>query len=136
MFALDELRGLQVTYAELNGLLGYSPNKVVQGFTVLDEDRSAAIFDYLSVDSDTHPPAPTSADLAARIAALPAGTEAEVTVVRRLEQALLRRTLLPVRVGHCHQRSVARLVADDHGAECPNSRLAPQSIEGSAGYDA
>lgn len=110
MFALDELRGLQVTYAELNGLLGYSPNKVVQGFTgsspksrftVLNEGRSAAIFDYLSVDSDMHPPAPTGADLAARIAALPAGTEAEVTVVRRLEQALLRRTLLPGNSGSC-----------------------------------
>ena len=101
MFALDELRGLQVTYTELNALLGYSPNKVVQGFTVLDADRSAAIFDYLSVDSDAHPPAPTAIDLAARIAALPAGTEAEVTVVRRLEQALLRRVLLPGASGTC-----------------------------------
>ncbi len=101
MFALDELRGFDIPYKELNRVLGYKANNVVQGFTVLDADRSLALFEYLSLDSDLHPSAPTPAQLADRLADMPPGAEAEVDAVRRLEQGLLRRTLLPGAMGTC-----------------------------------
>ena len=84
MFALDELRAFDIPYPELNRVLGYKDNNVVQGLTVLDADRSAAIFEYLTLDSEVHPPAPTQAQLADRLAHLPPGAEASADAVRRL----------------------------------------------------
>lgn len=101
MFALDELRSFDIPYAEMNRTIGYASNNIVQGFTVLDAKRSAALFDYLDLDSDLHPAAPTPADLAARLAELASGTERQVDTLRRLEQGLLRRTLLPGTTGTC-----------------------------------
>ena len=101
MFALDELRALDIPYTEMNSVVGYQANNVVQGFTVLDEDRSAALFDFFALDSDLHPAAPTRDELERRLADLPTDTDAIVDAVRRLEQGLLRRTLLPGTVGEC-----------------------------------
>ncbi len=69
---------------------------------MLDEDRSGALFDYLSLDSDRHPAAPdTSAQLAALLSKLGSETERGVAAIQRLEQGFLRRTLLPGRSGKC-----------------------------------
>lgn len=101
MFALDELRAFGIPYAEMNRAVGYNEKNIVQGFTVLDTDRSAALFDLLTLDSDRHPAAPNTTALADLLDRLPAHTEAEVTTVRRLEQGFLRRMLLPGEVGIC-----------------------------------
>jgi hypothetical protein len=101
MFALDELRAFEIPYAEMNRVVGYNETNIVQGFTVLNDDRSAALFDFLELDSDLHPAAPTRSELQAMIANLPAGTDAAVSSLRRLEQGLLRRTLLPRAEGLC-----------------------------------
>ena len=101
MFSLDELRDFDITYAEMNRAVGYNERNIVQGFTVLDADRSAALFDFLELDSDLHPAAPTLDELRALLAALPAGSDEAVTAVRRLEQGLLRRALIPGRTGTC-----------------------------------
>jgi len=101
MFSLDELRSFDITYAEMNRVVGYHENNIVQGFTVLNDDRSAAMFDFLELDSDLHPAAPNLEQLSHMIASLPAGADASVTALRRLEQGLLRRTLLPGSVGIC-----------------------------------
>jgi hypothetical protein len=101
MFILDEVRDFDISYVEMNRVVGYKERNIVQGFTVLDDHRSALLFDYLDLDSDLHPAAPTPTDLARLLAGLPTGTEAIVTAIRRLEQGLLRRTLLPGTTGIC-----------------------------------
>lgn len=50
-FALAEVRQVQIPYAELNRVVGYDLANIVQGFTVLDEARSAALFDYAGLDT-------------------------------------------------------------------------------------
>lgn len=101
MFAIDELRSFSIPYAEMNEVVGYKPNNIVQGFTVLNDARSAALFDFLTLDSDLHPPAVTRTQLADLLKELPEGTDAKVTAIRRLEQGLLRRTLLHAPAGTC-----------------------------------
>ncbi len=101
MFALDELRTFGIAYVEMNSAVGYDEKNIVQGFTVLDNDRSAALFDFLNLDSDRHPAAPSTTELADLLRQLSADTEAEVTTVRRLEQGRLRQVLLPRATGTC-----------------------------------
>jgi hypothetical protein len=93
------LRGFDVPYPEMNRVLGYAAKNIVQGFTVLDEARSAALFSYLDLDSDLHPPVVTSAEFQAATA-FDGETERQVLRSQRLEQAYLRRRLLPGRVRH------------------------------------
>lgn len=101
MFALDEVRAYDVPYSELNRVVGYKETNIVQGFTVLDSSRSGALFEYLALDSDLHPASPSTSELQSLLERLPNGTEQEVSTVRRLEQGLLRRTLLPNGEGKC-----------------------------------
>ncbi|GAA0288667.1 hypothetical protein [Kineococcus aurantiacus] len=101
MFALDELRELDLTYAEYNTVVGYGANAIVQGFRVLGEEKSAALFEYLSLDSDTYPAVGTASEVAAKIAGLGGETEKLVTTVQRLEQGFLRQSLLPGLEGDC-----------------------------------
>lgn len=85
----------------MNSVIGYQPNNIVQGFTVLDETKSAALFDYLSLDSDLHPVEVQSEDLSGFLGTMPPGVERSTTTLRRLEQAFLRRSLLPGAEGMC-----------------------------------
>ena len=93
MFAVDELRSFDLPYAEMNRVVGYAATNVVQGFTVLSEERSAALFDFLDLDSDAHPAAVDTADFIGAIT-FDGETEREVTRSQRLEQSYLRRQLL------------------------------------------
>ncbi|NAZ80578.1 hypothetical protein GTR02_01930 [Kineococcus sp. R8] len=101
MFAVDELRHFDLPYADFNQIVGYKANNVIQGFSVLDETRSALLFDQLSLDSDTYPSTPTVGALQNLLAGLKGETEREVKGVQRLEQGLLRRHLLPSLEGRC-----------------------------------
>ncbi|MBB2900488.1 hypothetical protein FHR75_001276 [Kineococcus radiotolerans] len=101
MFAVDELRNFDLPYAEFNKMVGYKSTNIVQGFAVLDEPKSAALFDQLSLDSDTYPAVPSSGDLQKRLTALGDETERQVAAAQRLEQGLLRHWLLPDASGVC-----------------------------------
>lgn len=61
MFAIDEVRDVDLPVSEINGVVGYKTNNSIQGFTVLDEPKSAALFDYLGLDG-TQPPPPAPSD--------------------------------------------------------------------------
>ena len=96
MFALDDLRTFDLPYAELNQVCGYKPNNIVQGFTVLDEARSAALFDCLALDNDAHSSVPTDQEYKKAVAPSPLNTtetDQVVTAKRRIEQAYLRSQL-------------------------------------------
>ena len=100
MFSLTELRSFAIPYAELNRVVGYKPNNVIQGISVLDETKSALLVDYLSLESPVFASPPAAGDMALRLAAL-AETERTVSTVQRLEQRFLRASLLPGLTGEC-----------------------------------
>lgn len=39
MYSLDEIRTLDISYEEFNEIVGYKSNNVIQGFTVMDEEK-------------------------------------------------------------------------------------------------
>jgi hypothetical protein len=51
-----DLRSFDVSYAELNRVVDFADGYFPRGFIVLDEKRSAALFDSLGLDDDAHPP--------------------------------------------------------------------------------
>jgi hypothetical protein len=101
MFALDELRRFRVPYAEFNEVVGYNQTFVPQGFSVLDATRSALVFDWLSLQSDRHPPAVTREQIESALAGLHGETERAVAGTQRLEQSFLRRALMPETSARC-----------------------------------
>jgi len=46
VYFLDVMHSQDIPYATLNRVVGYKPNKIVQGFSVLDEDRSESLVRY------------------------------------------------------------------------------------------
>ena len=56
MYALDEIRSLDIPYVEFNRVVGYEPNNVIQGFTVMNEERSRAFLDFYGFWSERHDP--------------------------------------------------------------------------------
>lgn len=52
IYFLDEVEGQSIPYELFNGYAGYKPNFVVQGFSVLDEDKSASVLEGLELASE------------------------------------------------------------------------------------
>jgi hypothetical protein len=55
IYFLDELKSLDITYAEFNQAAGYEPNAVIQGFNVLSEERSQRLDNAFDLHSDRFP---------------------------------------------------------------------------------
>ncbi|MBT2616141.1 HNH endonuclease [Bacillus sp. ISL-78] len=53
IYFLDELREHDVPISLFNEIVGYSENYKVQGFVVLDEDKSSALLSYFDLESET-----------------------------------------------------------------------------------
>jgi hypothetical protein len=61
MFAIDDVKPIDIPVLEVNLAVGYQPTNVVQGFTVLDDAKSAALLEYLGEFGDD-PPTGTASD--------------------------------------------------------------------------
>lgn len=109
MFALGEPHDFKLPNTTLNALIGRKPNAAVQEFVVLDLEPSAAVLEHLELpDSAANPtipdpPTKQGRQLEARSNADSAFDELDeqVQAVRRLEQAYLRRYILPGNSGRC-----------------------------------
>jgi hypothetical protein len=109
MFSLLEPRDIDLPTATLNSLIGRKPNAAVQEFVVLALEPSAAVVDYLELpDSPANPtvqgPAtPVGRKLATREAPDREFDELDeqAIVLRRKEQAYLRKYVLPGNSGIC-----------------------------------
>ena len=55
-YFLDEMRALDIPYAHFNATVGYKPNAVPYGFTVLDEEKSMRIITKYDLLSEVHLP--------------------------------------------------------------------------------
>ena len=62
IYFVSEQQDLNISYAELNSLLDYKSNYVIQGFNVLEEDKSLFAIESLDLYSEqfTAPPSPTA----------------------------------------------------------------------------
>ena len=47
MYTLTDVKKIEMSYEEFNNVVGYKENNVIQGFTVMDENRSEKFLDYL-----------------------------------------------------------------------------------------
>lgn len=47
MYTLTDVKQIEISYEEFNNVVGYKENNVIQGFTVMDEDKSGKFLDYL-----------------------------------------------------------------------------------------
>jgi hypothetical protein len=101
MYALDEVRDLNIPYLDFNNSVGYAPNYVIQGFNVLDETKSKAFLDAFDLRASRieWPPDPEEVAIAIREFE---ELDRRFQAVQRLEQGALREHLLKGRAsGEC-----------------------------------
>ena len=56
IYLLDEIKNLNIPYRLFNKVVGYKENNVIQGFTVLDQDKSERILNYFDLTSNRYNP--------------------------------------------------------------------------------
>lgn len=109
MFALGEPQDFQLPNETLNALIGRKPNAAVQEFVVLELEPSAALLNHLALpDSVANPTIPDPPTRQGRQLETRSNADAtfdtldeQVQAVRRLEQAYLRKHILPGNSGRC-----------------------------------
>jgi hypothetical protein len=102
MYALDQVTPVNIPYADFNLAVGYKPNNVIQGFTVLDEEKSELFLDAFPVVGARieWPASPEEVEEARR--ELTGDLERRVEGWQRAEQSALREVLLRGRpTGEC-----------------------------------
>jgi hypothetical protein len=95
MYALDEIRPLNVPYAEFNAAIDYEPDTPPYGFRVLSEEKNLALLRHLPLASERHVPPTSEKQYEDAAAALTGDLDRKVEAIQRAEQAYLRRMLLP-----------------------------------------
>ena len=91
IYFIAEIQAQKIPYIELNRVIPYKDNFVIQGFMVLDEIKSQNVADKFDLESQTFYPEVSSKAVAQFITSDDLDQTASVTV--RKEQAALRRTL-------------------------------------------
>jgi len=95
LYFLDEVTRLDISYQQLNGLIGYKPNANVQAFNVLSEEQSIRAMETLDLGSEIYIE-DVSADeyknIVSRLVNMEE-TDAEYSAVRRKEQNHLKKIL-------------------------------------------
>ncbi len=54
IYFLDEIRGHEIPYEKLNVVAGYAPHNIIQGFSVLDDEKSEAIISAFDLSSSQY----------------------------------------------------------------------------------
>jgi hypothetical protein len=101
MYALAEVRSLDIPYREFNKAVGYKLNNVIQGFNVLDEAKSAAFMDTFDLHGQRLE-WPANPDDVRRAIKEFEVLDRKFQAVQRIEQSALREHLLQGRKsGEC-----------------------------------
>lgn len=98
MYALDEVRQLDISYAALAQTVGYSAGFVVQGFRVLDADLSSAAIAAFDLASRRHVATVSESDFQDAIAGLDGPLDRRVQRWVRAEQKRARDALIGSRL--------------------------------------
>lgn len=102
MYALDEVRNLSIPYAEFNRAVGYKENNIPQGFTVMNDERSAGCLDRFALWSSRHESDVTEEQLVDALEGLDGPLDTQVKAWARVEQSRARMALLGrAREGEC-----------------------------------
>jgi hypothetical protein len=94
MYSLDEIRPLDISYEEFNKIVGYKANNIIQGFTVMDEDKSARFLDHFALRSERHLDEVAPEEIEDAIFNLDGDLDRKAAGWHRKEQAAGRRQLL------------------------------------------
>ena len=62
MYFIDELKNVNIPYSLFNKVVGYKSNYIIQGFSILDEEKSENIINYFDLASETYTPEITKKD--------------------------------------------------------------------------
>ena len=103
IYFLDEVKPIKITYGEFNAVVGYQPNFIVRGFSVLDEEKSERVLEHFGFLSGKHYPPTTRKDFESAVDQLAKmkETERKVQSYARKEQAFLRRNLFKTSTHNC-----------------------------------
>lgn len=94
IYFLAEVRPLSVSYADFNAAAEYDENYVIQGFNVLDPDRSRVILDRFDLESEAYLPSVSEKEFTDAVTSAPSGPLDVYTSTQvRTEQKFLRRHL-------------------------------------------
>lgn len=95
IYFLDEIKELHIPYAEFNKVVGYAPNNVIQGFNVLDEDKSFKVIEVFNLKSNVYYPNIKESDFQHALRELDADTTLDTKreTLTRTEQSFLRKYL-------------------------------------------
>lgn len=101
IYFLDETKKHSIPYEELNKVIGYSANYIIQGFVVLDQEKSRRVFENYDLTSEIH--IPFNADQHGENIFIDEDLDRKAQVNTRREQAYLRNKLFNGRrIGECH----------------------------------
>ncbi|EPD54165.1 hypothetical protein HMPREF1210_00150 [Paenisporosarcina sp. HGH0030] len=95
IYLLDEIKTLDIPVVEMNKIIGYSVNKAVMGFDVLNEKRSRLFFNAFKLESDIYNPSVSSEEYKESILYLDPlkPLDSEGKSKKRTEQSFLRKYL-------------------------------------------
>jgi len=94
MYSLDEIRPLDISYEEFNEVVGYKSNNVIQGFTVMDVEKSSLFLDHFALHSERHLDDVAPAEFEEAIINLDGELDRKAAGWHRKEQAMGRKRLL------------------------------------------
>ena len=94
MYTLDEVRNIDISYLEFNKIIGYKENYVIQGFNVLDPEKSALFLDRYELWSERHVPEVPEEQFIQSLIGLDGELDQKVQGWRRTEQSKARNRLL------------------------------------------
>ena len=94
IYFLDEVHPQHIPYASFNAAAGYASNNVIQGFSVLNEQRSERLIDRFDLESRNHYPDVSEEEYALASTAITEGPlDQPAKTHSRREQGFLRRFL-------------------------------------------
>lgn len=95
MYFLDEIREHDIPLVLFNQIVGYSENNIIQGFSVLDEEKSNALLNYFELENSTITQTVTENQYNEIVDSLSSGDslDKEGKTKSRVEQGFLRKSL-------------------------------------------
>ena len=93
IYFVDEIRSHNIPYLSFNRAAGYKDNYVIQGFNVLDEEKSNNILEEFGLESSIYIESINKQNYSEKVLPFLDKTEREFVSKRRLEQGYLRKAL-------------------------------------------
>lgn len=112
MYSLDEIKSLDISYEEFNKIVGYKQNNVIQGFTVMDDEKSGLFLDYFGLRSERHIEEVDDAALEEALLNIDGPLDRKAAGWHRKEQSKARKRLLQGRTEGACQLCGRRMTAE------------------------